>query len=171
MEQTSNLVAYLRTRSGGKEVLTPKQLEPILGISVKQQSLLRKENKLGFPHLTIGGKILYSIHAVAEMLTRPAPSQPSYTETAKTEKQPAVKSKPEDKWRSSLKVPSSQPINMSQALLRAFVLNKIQAEISDLSALSKELQTIQNAEELRSDLLERTPHTKTARTKFTKAKI
>jgi hypothetical protein len=29
MEQTSNLVAYLRTRSGGREVLTPKQLEPI----------------------------------------------------------------------------------------------------------------------------------------------
>jgi hypothetical protein len=123
MEQTSNLVAYLRTRSGGKEVLTPKQLEPILGISVKQQSLLRKENKLGFPHLTIGGKILYSIHSVAEMLTRPAPSQPSPTETAKIEQRSAVKSKPEDKWRSSLKVPSSQPINMSQALLRAFVLN------------------------------------------------
>ena len=33
MEQTSNLVDYLRTRSGGREVLTPKQLEPILGIS------------------------------------------------------------------------------------------------------------------------------------------
>jgi hypothetical protein len=152
MEQTSNLVAYLRTRSGGKEVLTPKQLEPILGISVKQQSLLRKENKLGFPHLTIGGKILYSIHAVAEMLTRPAPSQPSPTETAKSEKQPAVKSKPEDKWRSSLKVPSSQPVNMSQALLRAFMLNNIQAEISALTALTKELQTLQYAEELRADL-------------------
>ncbi len=152
MEQTSNLVAYLRTRSGGKEVLTPKQLEPILGISVKQQSLLRKENKLGFPHLTIGGKILYSIHAVAEMLTRPAPSQPSPTETAKTEKQPAVKSKPEDKWRSSLKVPSSQPVNMSQALLRAFVLNNIQAEISDLAALTRELQALQHADELRSAL-------------------
>ncbi len=152
MEQTSNLVAYLRTRSGGKEVLTPKQLEPILGISIKQQSLLRKENKLGFPYLTIGGKILYSIHAVAEMLTRPAPSQPSPTGTAKTEKQPAVKSKPEDKWRSSLKVPSSQPVNMSQALLRAFVLNNIQAEISDLTALTKELQALQHAEELRSVL-------------------
>ncbi len=152
MEQTSNLVAYLRTRSGGKEVLTPKQLEPILGISVKQQSLLRKENKLGFPHLTIGGKILYSIHAVAEMLTRPAPSEPSPTGTAKTEKQPAVKSKPEDKWRSSLKVPSSQPVNMSQALLRAFMLNNIQAEISALTALTKELQTLQYAEELRADL-------------------
>lgn len=39
MEQTSNLVAYLRTRSGGKEVLTPKQLEPILGSRFCVQAL------------------------------------------------------------------------------------------------------------------------------------
>ena len=76
MEHTSNLVAYLRTRSGGREVLTPKQLEPILGISAKHQSLLRKENKLKIPYLVVGGKILYSIHAVAEMLTRPAENKP-----------------------------------------------------------------------------------------------
>lgn len=57
MEQASNLVAYLRTRSGGREVLTPKQLEPILGISAKHQSLLRKENKLKIPYLLVGGKI------------------------------------------------------------------------------------------------------------------
>lgn len=152
MEQTSNLVAYLRTRSGGKEVLTPKQLEPILGISVKQQSLLRKENKLGFPHLTIGGKILYSIHAVAEMLTRPASSEITASNPAKPEKTTTNKPKAEDKWRSSLKVPSSQPINMSQALLRAFILDSIQAEISSLTALAKELQALQLAEELRAAL-------------------
>ena len=161
MEQTSNLVAYLRTRSGGKEVLTPKQLEPILGISVKQQSLLRKENKLGFPHLTIGGKILYSIHAVAEMLTRPAQTEPAPTETAKNEKPTASKSKAVDKWRSSLKVPSSQPINMSQALLRAFMLNNIQTEISNLTALTNELQALQRAEELRAVLEKRHQHNAT----------
>lgn len=77
MEQTSNLVAYQRTRSGGREVLTPKQLEPILGISAKHQSLLRKENKLKIPYLLVGGKILYSIHAVADLLTRPPESEPA----------------------------------------------------------------------------------------------
>ncbi len=161
MEQTSNLVAYLRTRSGGKEVLTPKQLEPILGISIKQQSLLRKENKLGFPYLTIGGKILYSIHAVAEMLTRPTQTAPATPETAKNEKLSASKSKAVDKWRSSLKVPSSQPINMSQALLRAFVLNNIQTEISALTSLTFELQALQRAEELSADLEKRRQHTAT----------
>ncbi|WP_333842015.1 hypothetical protein [Limnohabitans sp.] len=161
MEQTSNLVAYLRTRSGGKEVLTPKQLEPILGISVKQQSLLRKENKLGFPYLTIGGKILYSIHAVAEMLTRPTQTAPTTPETAKNEKPSASKSKAVDKWRSSLKVPSSQPINMSQALLRAFVLNNIQTEISALTSLTFELQALQRAAELSADLEKRRQHTAT----------
>ncbi len=161
MEQTSNLVAYLRTRSGGKEVLTPKQLEPILGISIKQQSLLRKENKLGFPYLTIGGKILYSIHAVAEMLTRPTQTAPATPETAKNEKPSASKSKAVDKWRSSLKVPSSQPINMSQALLRAFVLNNIQTEISALTSLTLELQALQRAEELSADLEKRRQHTAT----------
>lgn len=152
MEQTSNLVAYLRTRSGGREVLTPKQLELILGISAKHQSLLRKENKLKIPYLVVGGKILYSIHAVADMLTRPAENEPASAKTTKVEKATSGKTKAEDKWRSSLKVPSSHPINMSQALLRAFVLNNIQAEISSLTALTRELQTIQNAEVLRSDL-------------------
>lgn len=152
MEQTSNLVAYLRTRSGGKEVLTPKQLEPILGISVKHQSLLRKENKLGFPHLTIGGKILYSIHAVADMLTKPAISEITASKPAKSEKTTTSKPKAEDKWRSSLKVPSSQPINMSQALLRAFILDSIQAEISSLTVLTKELQAVQRAEDLEAGL-------------------
>lgn len=171
MEQTSNLVAYLRTRSGGKEVLTPKQLEPILGISVKQQSLLRKENKLGFPHLTIGGKILYSIHAVADMLTRPAQTDPAPTETAKNEKPSASKSKAVDKWRSSLKVPSSQPVNMSQALLRAFMLNNIQTEISALTALTKELQTLQHAEELRATLEKKFQNTSAGSNTKKKVKI
>jgi hypothetical protein len=152
MEQTSNLVAYLRTRSGGREVLTPKQLEPILGISAKQQSLLRKENKLKIPYLVVGGKILYSIHAVADMLTRPAENEPAPAKTVKAEKTTSSKTKAEDKWRSSLKVPSSQPVNMSQALLRAFVLNSIQAEISSLSALVNELQALQLAEDLRDTL-------------------
>jgi hypothetical protein len=155
MEQTSNLVAYLRTRSGGREVLTPKQLEPILGISAKHQSLLRKENKLKIPYLVVGGKILYSIHAVAEMLTRPAENKPEPAKPTKHEKPTSSKTKAEDKWRSNLKVPSSQPINMSQALLRAFILNNIQAEISSLTALTQELQAIQNAEELRSNLTKR----------------
>ncbi len=171
MEQTSNLVAYLRTRSGGKEVLTPKQLEPILGISVKQQRLLRKENKLGFPHLTIGGKILYSIHAVAEMLTRPAQTEPAQTETAKNEKPSASKSKAVDKWRSSLKVPSSQPINMSQALLRAFMLNNIQTEISTLTALTKELKTLQRSEELRATLEKKSQNTSAGSSTKKKMKI
>ena len=155
MEQTSNLVAYLRTRSGGREVLTPKQLEPILGISAKHQSLLRKENKLKIPYLVVGGKILYSIHAVAEMLTRPVENKPEPAKPTKHEKPTSSKTKAEDKWRSNLKVPSSQPVNMSQALLRAFVLNNIQAEISSLTTLTKELQAIQNAEELRSNLKKR----------------
>lgn len=155
MEQTSNLVAYLRTRSGGREVLTPKQLEPILGISAKHQSLLRKENKLKIPYLVVGGKILYSIHAVAEMLTRPVENKPEPAKPTKQEKPTSSKTKAEDKWRSNLKVPSSQPINMSQALLRAFILNNIQAEISSLTALTQELQAIQNAEELRSNLTKR----------------
>ena len=41
---------------------------------------------------------------------------------------------------------------MSQALLRAFVLNNIQAEISSLTVLTKELQTLQLADELRDAL-------------------
>lgn len=56
------------------------------------------------------------------MLTKPAENEPAPAKPTKVEKATSGKTKAEDKWRSSLKVPSSQPINMSQALLRAFVL-------------------------------------------------
>ena len=86
--------------------MTPKQLEPILGISAKHQSLLRKENKLKIPYLVVGGKILYSIHAVADMLTRPAENEPAPAKTVKAEKTTSNKTKAEDKWRSSLLPPT-----------------------------------------------------------------
>jgi len=70
---------------------------------------------------------------------------------AKTEKQPAVKSKPEDNWRSTLKalLPACQ---YEPGLTARLCTNNIQAEISSLVALTKKLQTLQHSEELRATL-------------------
>lgn len=116
MENSSHLLSdmldHLRTFTAGKEVLTPKQLESVLGISAKQQSVLRKEHKMVIPHIAIGNKILYSIHAVASVLLPNTNSQPDFggktdglTKAAKT----STQSEKRTKWREGLKTPRSAP--------------------------------------------------------------
>lgn len=60
---------------------------------------------------------------------------------------------------------------MSQALLRAFVLNKIEAEISSLTALTKELQALQLTEELRGLLNDTQAPTSSGKQTIQKTKI
>ncbi len=60
---------------------------------------------------------------------------------------------------------------MSQALLRAFVLNNIEAEISSLTALTKELQALQLTEELRGLLNDTQAPTSSGKQTIQKTKI
>ena len=60
---------------------------------------------------------------------------------------------------------------MSQALLRAFVLNNIEAEISSLTALTKELQALQLTEELRGLLNDTQAPTRSGKQTIQKTKI
>ena len=60
---------------------------------------------------------------------------------------------------------------MSQALLRAFVLNNIEAEISSLTALTKELQALQLTEELRGLLNDTQAPTSAGKQTIQKTKI
>ena len=60
---------------------------------------------------------------------------------------------------------------MSKALLRAFVLNNIEAEISSLTALTKELQALQLTEELRGLLNDTQAPTSSGKQTIQKTKI
>ena len=60
---------------------------------------------------------------------------------------------------------------MSQALLRAFILNNIEAEISSLTALTKELQALQLTEELRGLLNDTQAPTSSGKQTIQKTKI
>jgi hypothetical protein len=142
----NNLLDYLRTFSGGKEVFTPKQLEAVIGVSAKQQSVLRKDQKMLIPHMELGGKILYSIYAVATFLLPNTPAVlNSQGRSNSDQSSPKGTKKTEhlSKWRAGLKTPSSKPVDMTQALLMSFVITNIDEEIERLQILSRQLSSHQ----------------------------
>jgi len=49
-------------------MMTPKQLEKVIGTTAKQQSKLREEGSFPIPHINMGRNILYSVYAVADVL-------------------------------------------------------------------------------------------------------
>lgn len=62
------LLDYLKEKTKGKLLMSPEQLADEIGITTKQQSKLRKENKFPIPHKNIGRLVYYSIYHVAEFL-------------------------------------------------------------------------------------------------------
>ncbi len=68
MELHAQLVDYLKTKTDGKFLMTPEQLEAEIGISEKQQSKLRKENNFPIPWKPVGRNVFYSIYHVADFL-------------------------------------------------------------------------------------------------------
>lgn len=62
------LIDYLREKTKGKMLMTPEQLATEIGISAKQQSKLRQDNKFPIPHKNIGRLVYYSIYDVSNFL-------------------------------------------------------------------------------------------------------
>lgn len=62
------LIDYLREKTKGKMLMTPEQLANEIGVSAKQQSKLRQDNKFPIPHKNIGRLVYYSIYDVANFL-------------------------------------------------------------------------------------------------------
>lgn len=147
------MLNYLFRHSGGKAVLTPRQLEPIVGYSAKQQSAWRNEGAFPIPHEEIGGRVVYRVPAVAEWLVygtanKQPPSPQPATNATKSKSKPSAM----DNWRTSLKKPSSQPVDMSQALLRAFFISQLETQREELDELIAQMTTIQAAHTLEMEL-------------------
>ena len=53
---------------GGRLVVTPAELEAIMGIPVGHQANMRSENRFPIPDQKTGRKVHYSVHAVAKHL-------------------------------------------------------------------------------------------------------
>lgn len=66
------IVEDLKQASGGRLVMTPAELELVLGVSVGQQANLRSQCRFPIKHQKIGNKIVYPIHAIAKHLSSSA---------------------------------------------------------------------------------------------------
>lgn len=66
--QKAEIIDYLKIKAGGKLMMTPEQLEAEIGISTKQQSVLRTQERFPIPHKKIGRSVFYSIIHIADFL-------------------------------------------------------------------------------------------------------
>lgn len=65
---TQSIFDYLLKLSNGQLLLTPEQLEKVVGIKSKQQSSLRQEKKFPIAYQKIGKLVFYSISDVVDYL-------------------------------------------------------------------------------------------------------
>lgn len=89
-EEKQALVDYLKTKTGGALVMTPKELAVEIRVSEKQQSKLRQENRFPIPNRGFGRSVQYSIHAIADyLLTGEAKEDPAVQEAPAPSPAPA----------------------------------------------------------------------------------
>ena len=62
------LIDYLKNKTGGALMMTPKELAVEIRVSEKQQSKLRQEKRFPIPHKDFGRSVQYSINAIADFL-------------------------------------------------------------------------------------------------------
>lgn len=134
----AEIIDYLKIKTGGKLVMTPEQLEQEIGITTKQQSVLRTQQRFPIPHKKVGRSVLYSIIHIADFLI----DGEVYTKPNKK-----YEPKPSPKIARSK---SNQDLS-HLFLLRTFTSN-IQSQASQLLQLSQGLTKYANSIELYDNL-------------------
>ena len=139
----AEIIDYLKIKSGGKLVMTPEQLEQEIGISTKQQSVLRTQKRFPIPHKKVGRSVLYSILHIADFLI----VGEVYTEpNKKYEPKPAPKIS---------RSKSNQDLS-HLFLLRAFTTN-LEMQANSILQLSQNLKSFANSKEMYADLQNKIP--------------
>ena len=62
------LIDYLKSKTGGALMMTPKELALEIRVSEKQQSKLRQEKRFPIPHKDFGRSVQYAVNAIADFL-------------------------------------------------------------------------------------------------------
>ncbi|MCA8457464.1 hypothetical protein LGN04_26515 [Burkholderia multivorans] len=147
MDEKQRLVEYLMTKTGGPQLMTPKQLEKEIGISAKQQSKLREEGKFPIPHTNIGRSVYYSVHHVADFLLsgegQVPPTSPAVAQQPANETQ-AVKTKPVKRHR--------EPQDFSQALLNIRFVSVLEEQRENLDHLINHFTKLVKSKTLHDEL-------------------
>jgi len=135
------LVEYLRVKAGEKLLMTPEQLEKEIGISAKQQSVLRNNKTFPIKSRKIGRNIFYSVIDIAKFL-----SEGETDEVVVSKKEPTQQKLTKSK----------NPHDLSHVfLLRSFATN-LGAYISSLSGLEDLVSERLRSVELREEILKLT---------------
>lgn len=136
--QKAEIIDYLKIKTGGKLMMTPEQLEAEIGISTKQQSVLRTQERFPIPHKKIGRCVLYSIIHIADFLV----DGEVYTAPSKKyEPKPA---------------PKISRSKSNQDLSHLFILNaftsNLEMQANSILQLSQSLKSFANSKDLYNNL-------------------
>lgn len=143
MTERETLIEYLKTKTGGALVMTPKELALEIRVSEKQQSKLRQENRFPIPHRLSGSKVLYSIFSIADFLTLGQSNDGRQEEAKAVAKTKAASTKP---------APRNQPQDLSQRILLGFFASTLHEQRANINQLIEHIETRMKAESLVDDL-------------------
>lgn len=130
------LTEYLIKKAGGKLVMTPAQLAEEIGVSAKQQSKLRQDNRFPIPHQKLGSSVRYPIPAVVDFLLT-GKSEQDATPVSKAQKPKAAR-----------KVKNTTIVNLSHVFMLQTVIDKIASDAASLTRLSEYLHEYRKRHDL-----------------------
>ena len=148
-QEKQALLDYLRSKTGGALMMTPKELVVEIRVSEKQQSKLRSEKRFPIPHRAVGRSVQYSINAIADFLL-----------TGESEDQLAVEPPPAPAPPPppvQLRKLRHGPQDLSQILLLNSFVAKLQEQMTNMEVLHSYFTTYIKTKTLNDRLEEMLP--------------
>lgn len=121
------LIEYLKSKTGGALMMTPKELAVEIRVSEKQQSKLRQEKRFPIPHRDIGRSVQYSINAIADFLLTGETREDEKVKTAALPLESAIPTK--------LKKLRTGPQDLSQMILLSSLVVTLEEQLTSIETL------------------------------------
>ncbi|HDR9189331.1 TPA: hypothetical protein QDB51_003418 [Burkholderia vietnamiensis] len=151
MELHEQLVNYLKSKTDGKLLMTPEQLEIETGISEKQQSKLRQEKNFPIPWRNVGRNVFYSIYHVADFLLEGEIRQDNAPSDHVVDIDPSAGKQINPKLLQPNK--NRAPVqDLSFLAKMKFLANHVQDQATELQALADNLNSYHASMELKTKL-------------------
>lgn len=149
MHAQEHLIEHLKSLTGGSLLISPKQLEKVVGTTAKQQSKLREEGKFPIPHINMGRNVLYSIYAVADFLLTGEVKEKQTTE--KKSEPIAVSQEINSSAPKKKIVRHSAPQDLSQLILIRSFISSLNAQRENINFLIEHFSLLADATSRHSD--------------------
>ena len=125
------LIDYLKSKTGGALMITPKELTLEIRVSEKQQSKLRQEKRFPIPHKDFGRSVQYAVNAIADFLLT--------GETTEEKQQKETVAPPAKLELPTIRRARTGPEDLSQMILLSSFVVTLEEQLTNIESLHAHL--------------------------------